>query len=60
MLTNCHDATFLLSQSQERPLTRYERLKLRLHLPLCRACVNFGEQVPQLRDAARRFAAGSE
>ena len=60
MLTNCHQATFLLSQGQERPLTRFERLRLRLHLPLCRACVNFGDQVLLLRAAARRFAAGSE
>lgn len=60
MLINCHDATFLLSQSRERPLSRYERMKLRVHLPFCPACVHFDQQVPQLRAAARRFAAGSQ
>ncbi|MDV5825339.1 anti-sigma factor family protein [Sphingobium naphthae] len=56
MLT-CHDTSFLLSQSRERPLTLPERMKLRIHLAMCRGCSNFGRQLPRLGDAAKAYAA---
>lgn len=56
-MLNCHDATFLLSQRRERELTFSERMKLRLHVTMCRGCTNFERQLPQLGEAARAFAA---
>lgn len=53
---NCHDATFLLSQSRERTLSFSERTKLRLHVGMCRGCANFERQLPRLGDAAKVYA----
>lgn len=55
-MLNCHDATFLLSQSRERKLTFSERMKLRLHVGMCRGCTNFERQLPVLSDAAGAYA----
>lgn len=57
---NCHDATFLLSQRRERTLTFSERMKLRLHVGMCRGCANFERQLPRLGDAAKAYATNSE
>ncbi|MDP3906730.1 zf-HC2 domain-containing protein [Novosphingobium sp.] len=59
-MMNCHDATFLMSQSRERPLTFSERMKLRLHVGMCRGCANFERQLPQLGQAAKVYAAKAE
>lgn len=56
-MLNCHDATFLMSQRQERRLSFSERMKLRLHMTMCRGCANFDRQLPDLGRAARAFAA---
>ncbi len=36
----CRQATMLASESLDRPLTLWERLKLKLHLSMCRNCSN--------------------
>jgi hypothetical protein len=53
---NCHEATFLMSQRQERKLSLTERMKVRLHVTMCRGCSNFGRQLPSLGIAAKAFA----
>lgn len=57
-MLNCHDATLLASQRCDRPLTFSERMRLRLHLGLCRGCLRFAQQLPQLGNAARALAKG--
>ena len=52
---SCKDATRLLSQRQERPLSTAENAKLRLHLLVCAACTRFGRQLDLLRDAMARY-----
>lgn len=59
-MMDCHDATFLLSQGRERRLTFSERMKLRLHIGMCRGCANFERQLPLLGKAARRLADGPD
>ncbi|ATE66851.1 zf-HC2 domain-containing protein [Rhizorhabdus dicambivorans] len=59
-MMNCHDATFLLSQSRERTLSFSERMKLRLHVGMCRGCANFERQLPRLGDAAKAYASSPE
>jgi hypothetical protein len=59
-LKNCHDATFLISQSRERALSFSERMKMRLHVGMCRGCANFERQLPRLGDAARAYASSAE
>jgi hypothetical protein len=56
-MLNCHDATFLMSQSRERKLTFSERMKVKLHTSMCRGCANFERQLPHLRDVAKGYAA---
>ena len=52
MLT-CKDASHLLSESQERPLTLRERWGLRLHLWMCVSCRRFDRQLSLIRQAMR-------
>ena len=54
MLT-CREVTQLLSEAQERKLTVAERLRLRVHLAMCRGCANFKKQMSFLHDACRQF-----
>ena len=50
----CKDAACLISQQDGRQLTRPERIGLRLHLILCRACRKYVASVRFLKDAMRR------
>lgn len=59
-MMNCLDATFLMSQSRERTLSFSERMKLRLHVGMCRGCANFERQLPRLSDAAKAYATSPE
>lgn len=56
-MLNCKDVTRLLSESQDRELTLYERVQLKMHLAMCRGCANFDRQMQFLRKASRRYAA---
>lgn len=51
----CKDATRLVSQLQERPISGFERAKLRWHLAVCAACARFERQIVFLREAMRRY-----
>ncbi|KUO56835.1 MAG: hypothetical protein APF78_01700 [Sphingomonadales bacterium BRH_c3] len=53
---NCQNATGLVSQAQDRKLTLGERIRLRLHLLICRACRRFERQLPMIGRAAKRLA----
>lgn len=59
-MMNCHDATFLMSQSRERKLSFSERMKVRLHAGMCSGCAQFERQLPGLGVAARAFAQTSD
>lgn len=54
MLT-CHQATQLVSQQHERPLSRRERWGLKVHLWLCINCRRFTRQLQLLRRALREL-----
>ena len=54
-MLNCHKATQLMSQAQERELSLQERLGLKLHTGMCAACRNFGRQMPLLRQISREY-----
>lgn len=57
-MLSCREATELMSQEQDRPLTLAERLGLRLHILICSACSNYRRQMSVLRAACRRFGGG--
>ena len=54
-MLNCREATRLLSDRLDRPLSRRQRLSLLLHTLLCSACRNFGKQSSFLSRVAARF-----
>ena len=45
----CSHATKLLSEAEERQLTRRERFALRFHVFVCAACNRFNKQLQLLR-----------
>lgn len=51
----CKDASHLISERQERPLTLRERLGLRLHLMICAYCRLYERQVDLMRRALREL-----
>jgi len=54
-ILSCKDATRLLSQAQDRPLSSFRRWRLSLHLMTCDACTRFERQLEFLREALRRY-----
>jgi len=57
-MLNCHNATKLMSESQERSLSVTEQMSLKLHVMMCKGCNNFQEQMGTLRKMTRTFAKG--
>jgi len=57
-MLSCKEVTHLISQSQDRSLTRSERMRLRVHLAVCAGCRNFSSQLELIRKACRRLAQG--
>jgi hypothetical protein len=52
---NCKHATQLMSQAQDRPLTRRERMALKLHLMICKGCNNYNKHLDFIRKAIRQL-----
>lgn len=59
MLT-CKQASKLISQSLDRPLSWLDRVQLKFHLFICDACTNFNRQLKQLRAAVQRITQHTE
>lgn len=57
-MLSCRDATRLMSESQERPLSIGERMSLGMHIMVCKGCHNFKEQMGTLREMMRAYAKG--
>lgn len=55
MLT-CKEASALVSQSCDRPISLRERLLLGFHLMICSFCRRFARQLAEISRALRRLA----
>jgi hypothetical protein len=55
-MLSCKQASQLISQSLDSPLTLRERFALKLHLFICKYCKLFSQQVQMLRVAVRKMA----
>ena len=55
-MPSCKEVTARVSESLDRRLPLRERLKVKLHLLICRACLRMVRQMALLRDASRRYA----
>lgn len=58
MKINCKQASRLISDALDRPLSRGEYLRLRIHLFLCGNCTEFSRQLQLLQLAARKAGQG--
>lgn len=54
MLT-CREATQLLSEKLDRPLTLQERFSLKTHTMMCPACKKFGLQMGEIRSISKQY-----
>ena len=54
-MKKCRQITVLISQRADRPLTRSERLALRLHLMICPPCREYARQIELVQQAVKKF-----
>lgn len=54
-MLSCKQATQLMSQAGDRRLGLREALQLRLHLLICKACLNYRRQVDFIDRASRAW-----
>jgi len=56
MKLSCKDVCFMVSESLDRKLSLHERVSVKIHLLMCRACQRMARQMELLRTASRRLA----
>ncbi len=54
-MLKCKQATQLMSEAQDRELTRSERLSLKFHLLICSGCKNYNRHLKFIRKAMQRL-----
>ena len=54
-LLSCKDVSRLLSQAEERPMSLWDRLRVKWHLAACSMCRAFERQMTFMREAMRRY-----
>ncbi|MGE0556676.1 MAG: zf-HC2 domain-containing protein [Burkholderiales bacterium] len=55
MIPDCKETSLLLSRRQDQPLDWIERIRLRSHLLICKACGNLSGQLDFLRKAVKDY-----
>jgi predicted anti-sigma-YlaC factor YlaD len=59
-MLDCKQASQIISQSLDRPLTLRERLALKLHLLICEYCRQFSQHMQTLRVAIKQMTSSIE
>jgi hypothetical protein len=59
-IRSCRDVSTLVLEREDRNLSFPERLTIRLHFMMCKACPKFEEQVITMRHAMRDWSAYRE
>jgi len=59
-MLSCKQATRLMSESMDRPLTRGEKMALRIHTWICRGCRCAQDQFATLRTMSRAWIPGRD
>jgi predicted anti-sigma-YlaC factor YlaD len=57
---DCKEATRMLSEGLDRDLGIIERLRLQMHVSICRGCRSIGERFAFLRRAIQRAPAAEQ
>lgn len=60
LMITCKQASQMISQSLDKPLSRAERLQLKLHLFICNACTRFNRQLHLLSNVVKRMRSDTE
>lgn len=53
-MRSCKQVSFLVSESQDRKLSLRERLSVKVHLQMCKACQQMARQIKLLRATSRQ------
>ena len=59
-MLSCKQTSELVSKGLDKHLTITERIGVRIHLLMCRACTQYEKQLRFIRQAARRLSQGKE
>lgn len=59
-MLNCKEATRLLSEKKDRPLSGKEKISLTVHTMICSACRNFGKQMDSISVFAQSYIKGKD
>lgn len=54
-MKNCHEMTQLISEELERPLKLGEKMEMRMHTTMCKACKQFKTNSEFLRETMQAF-----
>ncbi len=57
-MLSCKEATQLVSEGLDRELSFWQRMSLRLHVLMCRACSRYTRQVKALDEAVSKHYCG--
>ncbi|MBI3229991.1 MAG: zf-HC2 domain-containing protein [Burkholderiales bacterium] len=60
IILNCRDVHALVSQGLDRKLGRSERIRMQMHLLICKHCTNFNQQMQLMRAAMRKLPLGDD
>ncbi len=55
IMITCKESTFLISKKQQDKLSRAEKMKLQLHLMMCKHCRKFAEQISFIQKGIKRL-----
>ena len=59
-MLSCKDVCYIVSESLDGKLPLHERLGVRFHLLMCKACQRMVRQMELLRAAARRYKSSGD
>lgn len=60
LMLNCKQASRIISQSLDTPLPLSDRMKLKFHLFICKACNRFNQQLRLISDVILRIRHDTE
>tara|TARA_R110002072_G_scaffold94299_3_gene208439 strand:+ start:2158 stop:2370 length:213 start_codon:yes stop_codon:yes gene_type:complete len=60
IMMNCKEATRLLSEKKDRPLSGKEKASLKFHMMMCSACRNFGKHMDSISVFAQSYTKGKD
>jgi hypothetical protein len=60
LMLTCKQASQLISQSLDEPLSWSDRMKLKFHLFICNACTRFNQQLRLIKNAVLSIKSETE